>query len=184
MEERIDIPRLFGEFRELADAQVEPLEFAAAAKRLGWSVREYEYAPEDAVVLMAELSYVFWPLIGVFSQNSNAGIPLLVLVGEEEEDSPYYRKSRQEFDQAFTAIQAEIERVSQPALMSGSYESPLVNGPLQYALWPGLYWFVALVQHHEGDANFGHGPTLDLRLLPRETGVERPAFPMETDLIF
>jgi hypothetical protein len=147
-------------------------------------VRENQYAPEPDVVLEAELPYISWPLITVFSQSSNAGIPLLVLVGEEEEDSPYYRKSRQEFDEAFTAIQAEIERVYRPAPMSGSYESALVTGPLHYALWPGRYWFVALVQHDEGDANDGHEMTLDLRLLPREPGVERPAFPMKTDLIF
>lgn len=51
-----------------------------------------------------------------------------------------------------------------------------------YALWTGTYAYLVLLQHEEGDANFGHNATLDLRIIPRDK--TRLSFPLRTDLIF
>jgi hypothetical protein len=180
----LDIPHLFRGLCELADAPVDPNEFAGTADRLGWPVRENEYAPYGVVVQEVMTPFAPHRLIAVFSERSMAGIPLYILIDDERADSPYYLKTRSDFDSAFGQTQAAIEQASTAASASGVYESAFASGRFHYAVWARQAWFVALVQHDEGDGNYGHGPTLDLRLLPRVCDASQLKFPLDTNLIF
>jgi len=180
----LEIPKLFQEFCRLADLPVDPREFSLAARQLGWSVEQNEYAPENEVCLEVKTPFTSHALIAVFSEQSCAGLPLRILLEDEDDDDALYVTTREELDDAFHKIKAEIEKASGGAKMSGTYESNLASGLFHYAVWPHDAWHVVLVQHFEGDANYGHGPTLDLRLLARTSDENGPLFPLDTNLIF
>jgi hypothetical protein len=180
----IDIPRLFQAFCVLADTPVDPSAFTNAVRQLGWSVEENKYPPEGEIVLKANSPFGNCDLTAVFGKQNIAGMPLFVLINDENPESPYYLTSQVEFDDIFDKIRREIEGNWGAAVVSGTYEDNFVSGVFHYTLWPRHFWYVALIQHPEGDANYGHGPTLDLRLLPLERQSGLPAFPLNTDLIF
>ena len=186
MTAKVEILKLFQQFCKLADVPINPVEFSLAAQRLGWLVKENEYAPENEVCLEVKTPFSSHPLIAVFSEHSIAGLPLFILVEDEDEDDDdaLYVTTREEFDDAFHKVKAEIEKASTGAKISGTYESGLTSGMFHYAVWPRSAWHVVLLQHFEGDANYGHGPTLDLRLLPRSSDANGPLFPLDTNLIF
>ena len=113
-----------------------------------------------------------------------AGIPLAVLVDDDDCPSSLYVKTRDELDHAYAEALTRIVQIAGPPTTSGTYESRYARGTFPYSLWRRRSWYVALVEHDEGDGNYGHGPTLDLRLLPVGDKGETPVFPLETNLIF
>lgn len=180
----LDVVTLFRGLCVLADTVVDSTAFSAAAQSLGWSVKNNEYAPDGNVVLDVGPPFILHPVVAVFAERSIAGIPLQILVDDNDAGSPFYVKTWPEFDAAFERVRMEIEGSSGPATVSGVYESEFVAGVFHYAVWPRREWSIVLVQHDEGDGHYGHGPTLDLRLLPGTPDGNWPEFPLETDLIF
>jgi hypothetical protein len=179
-----DIPTLARKLARLADISFEPVTFESAAHSLGWDVHSNEYALDQEVVLEVRIPNVLPVLLAVFSDNSIAGLPLYVLTDDTSIESPYYRHTTEDFNETFRQLLDETESVLGKPAITGDYLSKYVSGIFGYALWPGRHCFFVLVQHDEGDANFGHGPTMDYRLLPKNADGKLPKFPLETNLIF
>src|SRR5688572_17422432 len=106
-------------------------------------------------------------MIIVFSDYLMAGLPLYYFTDyRTPEDTPYYRYTREEFDAVYNELRLETEQALGKPLISGECTSKYQPGSFGYALWPGTYSFLALLQHVEGDANYGHEATIDFRILP------------------
>lgn len=185
----LDISRVFEGLCEIGDQPVDPISARASSVRLGWSVIDGDWGDNREEYFEVTTPHSPHRLRFVFANECTGGIVLSVLaeddvVEEVENRRPYTRRSREDFDREFFHAKARIEGDGRSADCSGEYRSTFVEGALHFAVWRRRFWFVVLVQHDEGDGNYGHGPTLDLRLVPCGADASPPVFPLETNLIF
>jgi len=173
------VPQLF----HLTNIPYQQDAFTSACQSFGWEVTSDEYAfPNHETVLNVQNQAWPLPLTALFGNDQMTGLFLFALVSQGEDTDSYHNDDRVWFDNMFIhAKQAVTDIVGEPSNV-GTYAATFSQDVFNYAVWGGTYAYLVLLQHEEGDANFGHNATLDVRIIPR--GNTTLDFPLRTDLIF
>ena len=122
-------------------------------------------------------------LIAVYSDRETGIAIALYALTDEPTTDDFTIRSRIDFDKAFADILATIAPSFRNRPVVGTYHSRFGDPAYSYAYWSIAQAFIALVQHFEGDGNYGHNANIILRIAPR-SGTDRPTFPLETNILF
>jgi hypothetical protein len=148
---------------------------------IGWTVIRESWYPETCVEI--RFDDVGRRLVAMYDESETSlGTGLYALVGSPDTDDIAIA-SRTAFDEAFDATLATMMFLLRNTPAKGTYHSQSDNQTYNYAYWGFPQAFVILVQHFEGDANYGHEASLDLRMVPR-LGTDQLVFPLRTNILF
>jgi hypothetical protein len=173
------IPQLYG----LTQVAYEVALLKTACQSYGWQVAIPEWVePDDESVI--EVHSPFWPapLVALFGEQQMAGLFLFALIDEFDQEDDYSGRGQEWFNARFDDAYTEIKTVLGEPNDLGHYSGTFDHSIFSYAVWTGRFSDLVLVQHEEGDGNFGHDATIDIRIIPHD----RPPliFPLQTNLIF
>lgn len=178
------IRELLPAIRRFADVPFSPSALRELVDCLGWKpsedYSEYTDLP-DGLALEFWLGEGHYRFLLVADKECTAAISVCALTESAEE--PRYQVSQ---DRDYHACFDDLQRLlvacwGNPA-GQGEYSAPYTGSSHRYVLWRGEVSWIALVEHDEGDANFGHDATVDIRVLPTSKGT--PSFPLATNVIF
>ena len=157
--------------------------FKTACQSYGWQVAIPEWVePDDESII--EVHSPLWPvpLVALFSEEQMAGLFLFALIGEFDQEDDYSGRGPEWFNARFADAHTEIKAVLGEPSDLGQYSGTFDHSIFSYAVWAGGFSDLVLVQHEEGDGNFGHDATIDIRIIPHDGS--SLVFPLQTNLIF
>lgn len=148
---------------------------------IGWPVTREKWRPENC--LKVHFNDIDCGLVAVYKESETCiAIGLFALTGEPT-TYDFAIASRIEFDKAFDEILAGIMPLLPTTPAKGAYQSQFDDRAYNYVYWGFAQAFITLVQHYEGDGNYGHDANLDLCIVPR-LGTDYLVCPLETNILF
>jgi hypothetical protein len=148
---------------------------------IGWISTREKWWPESC--FKVRFDDIDRDLVAVYKE-SEAGIAIgLYALTEERVTYEFAVATRIDFDKVFFEVLATIAPVVRNVPTSGTYNSQFDGFTYRYAYWRFAHAFITLVQHFQGDGNFGHDANLDLFIVPR-LDTDHLQFPLETNILF
>jgi hypothetical protein len=178
------IRELLPAIRQFADVPFSTDDLRELVDSLGWKASEdyseYTDLPDGLAVefRLGERGYRF---LLVADNEFTAAISICALT-DSPEQLDYEVSVESEYHASFNDLERLLVASWGDRVHRGQYSGPYTGIIHDYALWRGEVSWIALVEHHEGDANFGHNATVDIRVLPLAEGT--PSIPLTTNVIF
>ncbi|MBY9006586.1 MAG: hypothetical protein KGD63_07485 [Candidatus Lokiarchaeota archaeon] len=146
----------------------------------GWKIIPLEKWENDKKnsflrIAIPDYKHELWICLGI---ESIAGIPLATLEDDLSE-MPSNRFHR--FQALFFHYLKKCDKIGLKGNL-GRYYSNDLNSYLNYIIYQRKNSKLILIEHDEGDANYGHIASLDLRIIPGKDS--KLKLPLKTNLIF
>jgi hypothetical protein len=148
---------------------------------LGWSLTREHWWPDTC--FKVSFDDIDRYLVAQYAESKSEIAIGLYALTEERATYDFAIPSRNEFDKAFDDILATITPLLPSRPVKGTYRSQFDDHTYCYAYWSFAEAFIALVQHFEGDGDYGHDANLDIFIVPRR-GSDHLMFPLDTNALF
>ncbi len=193
-EDTEDLLSVMTRLAELTAKPFAPEVVQAHCGALGWEVFREDFWPEGSFEV--RIPGTRFRFIACFDDSETSvclSVCALLFEGEpylEDEGEPrQWVETAEDFDATFKDVLSQAAASLGPPAKRGTYTDDVLFAgddepmTLHFAAWPGEHAILLMLQHGEGDANFGHAATIDIRLLPWKPGDPFPELPLTTNVI-